>query len=630
VVPVLYRLYPIYLIGTAAILLALAGHAWRRRTFPANREFAWFAGCAALLLASYGLELTQTRLAAMQAFTRLEWCAIPFLPPLWLLFSTVWCGTHRHLARRGVRRSLLGFSTVLFLLAQTNDRHGLIYAEAWVERSGPLAVQMVRNGPAFWVEFLYLFACLVLSSLMFLRRFRDALPLHRRQALVMLLASGLPWIIYVLYCLGLGPRGIDLSSGAVGASALLYAWAIFDQRLLDLAPVARHEAVERMRDPLLVFDGAGRMVDHNRAACRILCPDEQHSSELTRADLARLVPEWAEAFEQTEPGENRTVHHAGHTYALSLTTLQATHEQELTLCLLHDITGQARAEENLRLLNAGLEDRIAAEVASNRAKDEALARQARIAAMGEMVAAIAHQWRQPLAILSMIIQDLHEAARQGQAPSAAEWDAFKADAMAQIRHMSRTIDEFRSFQQPDTRRERFPVLPCLEESLRLSSAQSRERGILQELDAARAEPPWSYGTPSQLTQVLLSLLVNAGEAIQECRERNQGQPAQGRVALALACAGGRVQITVTDNGGGLPVELGDRIFEPYVTTKLDSGGSGLGLYLARMLVETGFGGTLNQRPQAAGACFVIELPASAAAEREFKGLERSAPMPLLG
>ena len=277
----------------------------------------------------------------------------------------------------------------------------------------------------------------------------------------------------------------------MGATALLYAWAVFGQRLLDLAPVARHEAVERLRDPLLVFDGAGRMVDHNRAACRILCPDEQHPSARTRADLARLVPEWAEAFEQTGPGENRTVHPAGHTYALSLTTLQATHEQELALCLLHDITGQARAEENLRLLNAGLEDRIAAE-----------------------------------------------------APA--------------------------------------------------------------------------------------SLLVNAGEAIQECRERNQGQLEPGRVALALACAGGRVQITVSDNGGGLPVELGDRIFEPYVTTKLDRGGSGLGLYLARMLVETGFGGTLSLRPQASGACFVIELPASAAAERESEGLERSAPMPPAG
>jgi len=257
---------------------------------------------------------------------------------------------------------------------------------------------------------------------------------------------------------------------------------------------------------------------------------------------------------------------------------------------------------------SGLESRVASEVAQSRAKDQALIRQARIAAMGEMVAAIAHQWRQPLAVLSMIVQDLHAGARQGQAPSAAEWDAFKADAMAQIHHMSETIEEFRNFQRPDARSERFFPQQCLQEALSLSSAQFREHRISQELHVNCDPALHCLGVPSQLTQVLLTLLVNAKEAIEDARRQRSGAPEQGKVVLTLAPRGERLSITVVDNGGGIPEDLRERIFEPYVTTKEAQGGSGLGLYLARMIMDTGFAGTISHCAGPEGTCFTLDLP----------------------
>ena len=379
-----------------------------------------------------------------------------------------------------------------------------------------------------------------------------------------------------------------------------------------MTPVARHELVEMMRDPVLVFDSIGRVVDHNRAACRLLHDVGNHETETTRDDIIRRTPELAMALYWVEHGQASTFNYEEQIYSLSITTLHPTAKNTLTLWLLHDITEQSRAEKALRTLNATLEERIKREVEQSQAKDSALSRQARIAAMGEMVAAIAHQWRQPLAILSIIVQDFYAAAQQGGTPSLTEWDEFKADALEQIRHMSQTIEEFRNFQRPDQKQERFPVVRSLEESLRLSSAQFREHHIVQEVRLPPGASPCCFGAPSQLTQILLTLLVNAKEAIEDARARNSGQPEQGRVTLELGVTEEQwCKITVCDNGSGVSEEQRDRIFEPYITTKEEQGGSGLGLYIARMLVETGFCGRLGHAPLSEGACFIIELPVAA-------------------
>ena len=602
-------LLALYLFGSAAILLFLAGIGWRRRSIPAGREFALYAASIALLVASYALELNQEQLEVFKLILRLEWCFAPYVPAFWLFFSLVWCG-YGHLANRTLHTALLAFATLFLILAQTNDYHGLVYTALWVDSSGPFPIFQAKIGPLYWVEIVYMNICILSANIMFIRHFRNARPLHRRQALLMVFATFIPWIFDIGYNLGIG-HGIYITSIGLSISALLFAWGVFRHRLLDMAPVARHGLVEMMRDPVLVFDDVGRLVDHNRAACRLLCTGGYHGAETTRAEISLRAPELTEALDRAERGENYTFHVDGQVYALSLTALRPDAGKILTLCLCHDITGQTRAEESLRALNATLEERVASEVAQNRAKDQAMARQARIAAMGEMVGAIAHQWRQPLAILSMIVQDFHAAARQEGAPSPSEWDTFKADALEQIRHMSQTIEEFRNFQRPDQRQERFPVVRYLEEALRLSAAQFREHRIVQELCLPTGDSPCAFGTPSQLTQVLLNLLVNAKEAIEDSRTRNSGQPEEGRVILTLVGREDWVLITITDNGCGVPEEQRERIFDPYVTTKEEQGGSGLGLYLARMLVETGFGGTLSCDALPEGACFIVELPAAA-------------------
>lgn len=598
-------IYALYLFGSAVILLILAVFSWHRRSLPAGREFALFSASTALLVASYALELTQENLEIFKLILRLEWCSAPYISAFWLLFSLVWCG-YKHLATRALRVALMVIPSVDLILAQTNDYHHLVYKALWVDNSGAFPIFMADNGPVLWIDFAYSNTCILIATFLFIQHYRKARPLHRRQALTMMLALLIPTLCNIGYYLGIG-NGVYITAFGLSIAAMLFSWGIFRHQFLEITPVARHGLVEMMQDPVMVFDEAGHLVDHNRAACKLLCDDENHESEITRAEITNRTPDLAAALDRAERGENQTFHYAGQAFSLSLTALRPTTQKQLSLYLLHDITEQAKAEERLRELNATLEERVACEVELNRAKDQALVRQARIAAMGEMVAAIAHQWRQPLAILSMIVQDFY-AAHQNGVLSSTEWDEFKADAMSQIQHMSLTIEDFRNFQRPDQKRERFPVVRCLEESLRLSRAQFVECRIVEELCLPQGASPTCFGTPGQLTQALLNLLINAKEAIEHSRTRNNGHPEQGRVIMTLATEKERMLITVTDNGSGVSKELSDRIFEPYVTTKEEQGGSGLGLYLAKMLVETGFGGTINHASLSEGTNFIVELP----------------------
>ncbi len=601
-------LLALYLFCSAIILLFLAVVAWRRRSLPAGREFALFSGSIAFLIATYALEITQERMEVLKPIVRLEWCFCSYITAFWLMFSLVWCG-YGHLVNRSLRFALLAFSTLTMLLAQTNDYHNLIYTDMWLDTSGPFTILRVHNGLWFRMYWTYVNVCILIASIMFVRQFRSARPLHRRQALIMMLASFIPWLTDIGFELGIG-NGIYITAFGLSISGLLFAWGIFRQHLLDMTPVARHGLVEIMRDPVLVFDEAGRLVDHNRAASLLLHDTVSLDIEITRDEIARHSPELAQAIQQAEQGKAQTMQVDGQVFALSLSHLPAAGEKTLALCLFHDITEQHRAEKELQALNTMLEERIASEVAQNRAKDHALARQARIAAMGEMVAAIAHQWRQPLAILSIIVQDFYAAAREDGPPSPSEWDTFKADSLAQILHMSQTIEEFRNFQRPDQHQERFPVVRYLDEALRLCSAQFREYRIASELLLPPGDSPCCVGVPSQLTQVLLNLLSNAKEAIEESRCHRDGEPEEGLVVITLSVREERLLITLTDNGCGVPEELQERIFEPYVTTREERGGSGLGLYLARMLVESGFGGRLSLTGSPGGAIFVIDLPVS--------------------
>ena len=297
----------------------------------------------------------------------------------------------------------------------------------------------------------------------------------------------------------------------------------------------------------------------------------------------------------------------------------------------YDITDRRHAEDVLQEKTRQLEDltrnlelRVGEEVALRKKNEDILVQQSKLAAMGEMLGAIAHQWRQPLNALGLIIQNLEDAHAYGELDG--EYlERTVQKSMAQIQHMSITIDDFRNFFQPDKELSSFDAMRAIGDVLSLFSAQlaandisyrltCRTHGKVFENEAKIVPCPEKTvtGYRNEFEHVILNLINNAREAILEQRERS-GRPVRGLLNFDFDARDGRIIILVSDNGGGIDPKVLGRIFEPYFTTKDPAKGTGLGLYMSKVIIEEHMGGRLAASSGEEGAVFTIEL-AQATAE----------------
>lgn len=277
------------------------------------------------------------------------------------------------------------------------------------------------------------------------------------------------------------------------------------------------------------------------------------------------------------------------------------------LAFKEDITSRKQVEEELQRLNLSLLARIDEETGQRMKQERLMANQARLVAMGEMIGAIAHQWRQPLATLAMIVQRMHAVGCR-QVLTGEEIEEFKNNAMRQIKYMSETIEEFSGFYSKDKRAEQFSPIKCINDAVRLFETQFTSNNIIVTIHAHDNLDLLAPGFPNEFKQVILNLLGNARDAILESRII-RGNHEQGRIEIDIFINEERkLIIDIGDNGCGIPDSIVNRIFDPYFTTKEESGGTGIGLYMSRMIMLESLGGFLKLQKAENGAVFRIKLP----------------------
>lgn len=233
-----------------------------------------------------------------------------------------------------------------------------------------------------------------------------------------------------------------------------------------------------------------------------------------------------------------------------------------------------------------------------REKEQLLMQQSRQAALGETIGNIAHQWRQPLNALGLTVQQLGLSYECGRF-SKEQLETSIAKVMEIISHMSQTIDDFRNFYRPDKEKDWFKVYQVVAKTVSLVEANFREHRIGIEVPAA--DNLEIKGYPNEYAQVLLNILMNARDAFLERKTANA------RVTIRLTREGERSVVTVTDNAGGIAPEIMERIFDPYFTTKEQDLGTGIGLFMAKTIIEKNMGGRLTARNVDDGAEFRIEV-----------------------
>ena len=232
-----------------------------------------------------------------------------------------------------------------------------------------------------------------------------------------------------------------------------------------------------------------------------------------------------------------------------------------------------------------------------RQKDQLMIQQSRMAAMGEMLGNIAHQWRQPLNVLGLQVQELRMAYKVGKF-SEELLNSSVEKVMQVLQHMSQTIDDFREFLLLDKEKKPFKVDDVVRKSASLIEASLREHKIAVEIDSIG--DPQIYGRPNEYAQVLINVLMNAKDAFCD-HERGDA-----RITVRSWNDSGKAVVTITDNAGGIPEEILDQIFEAYFTTKDSGKGTGVGLFMSRNIVES-MGGRITARNVEGGAEFRIEV-----------------------
>ena len=280
-----------------------------------------------------------------------------------------------------------------------------------------------------------------------------------------------------------------------------------------------------------------------------------------------------------------------------------------------DVSFLKEAEASLAGLNETLRLRVEEETNRRMTQERLLAHQSKLAALGEMVSAIAHQWRQPLTTLGVTVQLIRRLFDKGRLDRAI-LESQVGEAMRQINLMSSTIDEFRDFYRSDREQQLFDAGEGLIEAFHLGGTALKVADIELVVEEGSGADLGILGVVNDFKQAILNLLGNAGDAIADRRSR--GGPAPGGkdvVRVGARRAEGMVVVDVADNGCGIALADRDRIFEPLFTTKPKGKGTGLGLYMSRLLVEEGMGGKIALHDCGDGwTIFRITLPAASRAE----------------
>jgi signal transduction histidine kinase len=219
--------------------------------------------------------------------------------------------------------------------------------------------------------------------------------------------------------------------------------------------------------------------------------------------------------------------------------------------------------------------------------------------MGEMIGNIAHQWRQPINALGLLLANIKDAYEFGEL-NREEMSRQMETGNRLIQKMSATIDDFRDFFRPNKEKAPFRLAKVVAEVKSILGASLAHHGIF--LDEQVSVDVNALGYANECAQVLLNLVNNAKEALVERKV------AGGVIRVSVGMEDGMAVVRVADNGGGIPEDVLPKIFDPYFTTKPQ--GTGIGLYMSKIIVENNMGGRIEARNVEGGAEFAIFVAAA--------------------
>lgn len=354
------------------------------------------------------------------------------------------------------------------------------------------------------------------------------------------------------------------------------------QEIMDFLPEAIVE----------IFDTEEHQAIHwmNRKAKEIFGEkliDKEPSSIFVEDDWNRIYTHFDEAASIV----NKTVQIRNATYEISGTLSKNLNSRFIKL-IFKDVTEHENAKTRLQR-------EIDREIGKRLENEYLLMQQSKLATMGEMIGHIAHQWRQPLAQLGGIFMNL-EAAYAFNELTPEYFNEKVKNGNELLKYMSHTIEDFRHFFEPNRTKELFDLSQYIQNAINIIRASLTYHQINLTFSPPKA-PVYVSGYPSEFAQVILNLLDNAKDVLLEKSIKNPN------ISIDVVLGEKAVLVHVRDNGGGIDEAIIDRIFDSYFTTKKRKQGTGLGLYISKLIIESKIMGKIYAENGKEGAVFTIEI-----------------------
>jgi len=241
-------------------------------------------------------------------------------------------------------------------------------------------------------------------------------------------------------------------------------------------------------------------------------------------------------------------------------------------------------------------------------QQEVFLMQSRMAQMGEMISMIAHQWKQPLAVISSIvmgfklklIMDKYDLSQEDERRQCVDFIIAGADEIdAHMKNLVTTLNDFRNFYKPNKASVYISIIQPIQKALSIvnSSFVDKEIKLIQEYECDTHLTLYE----NEFIQVILNILNNAQDNL---IEKDITHP---EISLSTKSKNNQVIIRICDNGGGIPDEIKGQVFDPYFSTKNEKNGTGLGLHMSRVIIEDHHHGNIEVINYGGGACFIITL-----------------------
>ncbi|MBL8120323.1 MAG: PAS domain-containing protein [Anaerolineae bacterium] len=595
---------------TLAGTIVLGIYSFRHRQTPGATPFFWMMVTAAIWTVCAALEWTSTDFETKLFWFNAKQVGPTGIPIIWLFLAMEYTGHNRWI--RGRRWMLFCiFPLITNLLAWTSAHHQILRLETYEVLSYGLEVITTRRGPWYWISLVYGTVSILTAFALLIDWARRTPAAQRRQAIGLIVAMIIPIAPQFQDVVMIGEATLPTPVLFIPTGIIL-AVTLMRERLFDIMPIARDHIIENMRDPVIVVDPKGRIVDLNPAANQFIdnLVDKPHSTtngSYIGQPVITYLPYWDSALANPTPSFEQICH--DHSYDCTIQPIAVSSQSSLGhVIMIRDITARKQAEQQT------------IELAVQREK---------VLMLENFIQNASHDLRTPISVIktsTYLAEKMSDRLRQNlitltdllvtttPSPTLDEMKDSLARLVEKHEHIELNakrlegiveslLEMARLENQPPLRLHPHDLNQFLKNCAADYHALMAEKGITLHLEPIVGQSQ-ALMDETRLGDAVRKLLDNALHYT----------PAGGQVTLAAHCEGTHLTITVRDTGIGIAEKdqphIFDRFYRADEARSTDTGGAGLGLPIARSIVEAHGGSITFQTALGQGSSFHITLPPS--------------------